>query len=89
MAHSVRTETFRLACSIAGGPRKLKELLQVPISDVISWVAGTKEPPEPAFLQALTIVLDDLDAGGGGSRKGQDDAGPNLTVIPKAPDPES
>jgi hypothetical protein len=26
-----------------------------------SWVSGAQEPPEPAFLRALSVILDDLD----------------------------
>jgi hypothetical protein len=64
MAQSVRTETIRAASSILGGPRKLSAHLRAPYADVMEWIAGTKEPPEPAFLQALSILLDELDADG-------------------------
>jgi hypothetical protein len=64
MAQSVRTETIRVASRLAGGPRKLAALLSSPLADVMDWIAGTKEPPEAAFLRALAIVLDELDAEG-------------------------
>ena len=47
-----------------GGPRQLRIFLRAPAAEVAAWLAATREPPEPVFLRALELILDDLDAGG-------------------------
>ena len=56
--------TMRIAADLLGGPRQLRIFLRAPAADVAAWLAATREPPEPAFLRALELILDDLDAGG-------------------------
>lgn len=56
---------MRIAAELLGGPRQLRIFLRAPAADVAAWLAATREPPEPAFLRALELILDELDAGGG------------------------
>jgi hypothetical protein len=56
--------TMRIAAELLGGPRQLRIFLRAPAADVAAWLAATAEPPESAFLRALELILDDLDAGG-------------------------
>ena len=55
---------MRIAADLLGGPRKLRIFLRAPAADLAAWLAATAEPPEAAFLRALELILDDLDAGG-------------------------
>jgi hypothetical protein len=56
--------TMRIAAELLGGPRQLRIFLRAPAADVAAWLAATRDPPEPAFLRALELILDDLDVGG-------------------------
>jgi hypothetical protein len=47
-----------------GGPRKLRDFLNTSSSDVAKWLSGMEQPPMHAFIAALQLILDDLDAGG-------------------------
>jgi hypothetical protein len=55
---------LQIAAEMLGGPRKLRGFLRASSADLASWLAGTKQPPEQAFLRALELILDDLDTGG-------------------------
>jgi hypothetical protein len=56
--------TLRIAAELLGGPRKMRIFLRAPAADVAAWLAATREPPDEAFLKALELILDELDAGG-------------------------
>jgi hypothetical protein len=62
VVRSVKTQTLQTAAKMLGGPRKLRDVLRVSSADVVSWLAGIEEPPLPVFLQALEVVLDELDS---------------------------
>jgi hypothetical protein len=55
---------LQIAAEMLGGPRKLRSFLRASSADVVNWLAGIKQPPEPVFLKALELILDDLDSGG-------------------------
>jgi len=55
---------MRIAAELLGGPRQLRIFLSASAADVAAWLAAIREPPEAAFLHALELILDDLDAGG-------------------------
>ena len=59
---SVHTRTMRAAAKVAGSPTKLRELLGVRASDLMDWLSGVQQPPRDAFLRAVELVLDDLEA---------------------------
>jgi len=61
MATHLRSRTLRVAAAILGGPRRLARRLDASPSQVLAWLAGTAEPPEQAFLQALRVILEDLE----------------------------
>lgn len=61
MGSSVERRTLELAASIVGGPRKLRDVLQVPSASLVAWLAGLEAPPREVFLKALDLVLDHLD----------------------------
>lgn len=63
MAQSVGIRAVRLASRIAGGPRKLRERLNVEAADLAAWLAGARDPPPEVLLKALDLILDELDAG--------------------------
>jgi hypothetical protein len=55
---------LQIAAQLLGGPRKLRGYLGASSAEVVSWLAGIEPPPQHAFLRALELILDDLDAGG-------------------------
>lgn len=55
---------LQIAAEMLGGPRKLRGYLGASSAEVASWLAGIEPPPQHAFLRALELILDDLDAGG-------------------------
>jgi hypothetical protein len=61
MEKNLRSRTLRVAASVLGGPRRLAQLLGVPSADVLAWLSGTAEPPQPIFLKALEMILKDLE----------------------------
>jgi len=60
----VERRTLELAASIAGGPRKLRDLLNVPSEKLVAWLSGNERLPREVFLKALDIVLDHVDRTG-------------------------
>jgi len=58
---SLKTTVLRRAAVLLGGAARLREVLGVPEEVYASWISGAQEPPEPAFLRALSVILDDLD----------------------------
>lgn len=69
MADSVKLRTLRLAARMLGGPAKLRAALKASSAEVAEWLAGQREPPMPAVLKAVDLILDDLDAGAPRLRK--------------------
>ena len=55
---------LQIAAEMLGGPRKLRSYHGASSADVVSWLSGIEPPPPHAFLRALELILDDLDAGG-------------------------
>ena len=68
VARTVRARTLRVAADRLGGARKLRDLLGVSSAEVADWLAGVREPNETAFLRALELILDGLDAENGDER---------------------
>jgi hypothetical protein len=64
VARPPKVLVLQIAAEMLGGRRKLRGFLRASSADLASWLAGTKQPPEQAFLKALELILDDLDAGG-------------------------
>ena len=58
---SLKTTVLRRAAALLGGAARLREVLGVTEEVYASWISGAQEPPEPAFLRALSVILDDLD----------------------------
>lgn len=61
MASGTRIRVLKAAVRATGGARKLRDRLGVRSAAVAAWLAGTEELPEPVFLRALELVLDDMD----------------------------
>jgi hypothetical protein len=64
VARPPKVLVLQIAAEMLGGPRKLRAFLRASSADLASWLAGTRPPPEQAFLKALELILDDLDSGG-------------------------
>jgi hypothetical protein len=64
VAHSVETRALRIAAAMLGGPRKLRDFLQVPSAEIAAWLAGIRPPPKDVSLRVVDLILDDLDRGG-------------------------
>jgi hypothetical protein len=47
------------AADTIGGIGVLADFLKVPRGDLIAWMTGAARPPEPIFLAAIDLVLDD------------------------------
>jgi hypothetical protein len=62
MDESVKTRALKLAARVLGGPEKLHERLGVPAAALDGWLSGRAEPPREILLEALDVILDDLDA---------------------------
>ena len=54
---------LRRAVRIAGGTANLAAHLNVTEPELLRWIAGDEETPEPAFLGAFELVLTDLERG--------------------------
>src|SRR3954468_628797 len=54
---------LRRALRIAGGMPKLAAYLHVPEAELVRWIAGEEQTPEPVFLEAFDLVLTDLERG--------------------------
>jgi hypothetical protein len=63
MEHCVKARVLRMAADMLGGPRKLRDALQVPSATLADWLNGVAEPPPEVVLRAMAMILDDLDAG--------------------------
>ena len=61
MATHLRSRTLRVAATVLGGPCRLARRLGASPSEVLAWLSGTVEPPERAFLDALRVILEDLE----------------------------
>ena len=59
---TIKTAALRLAADMLGGPRMLRERLQVSPAELAAWLTGAAEPPPQVFLRAMEIILDALDA---------------------------
>ena len=62
MATHLKSRTLRVAAAVLGGPRRLARRLDASPSEVLAWLSGSVEPPEQVFLQALRVILEDLEA---------------------------
>jgi hypothetical protein len=58
---SLKITVLRRAAVLLGGAASLREVLGVTEAAYASWASGAEEPPEPVFLRALSVILDDLD----------------------------
>lgn len=54
---------LRRAVRVAGGTARLASHLGVPERELLRWIAGDSETPEPVFLAAFDLVLTDLERG--------------------------
>ena len=52
------------AAHVAGGTQRLATHLEVPERDLLRWMRGDAEAPEPVFLAAFDLVLTDLERHG-------------------------
>ena len=59
----MKVKAVRIAADKLGGATKLRQHLGVSSADLLDWLSGKAEPPEPVFLRALAVVLAALDAG--------------------------
>jgi len=57
----VKTKVLQVAAELMGGPRRLRDALNVSSADMMAWLSGEKEPPQDVFLRALDLILDALD----------------------------
>ena len=63
MALSIYNRILQRAADLVGGHRALARYLQVPLLDLYAWMRpGAEPPPDAAFLSAVDLVLNDLDA---------------------------
>lgn len=51
------------AVQIAGGTARLARHMEVAERDLLRWMRGEEEAPEPVFLAAFEVVLSDLERG--------------------------
>src|SRR5262245_31390718 len=59
---SVYNRILHTAADILGGERALARYLKVPQAEVYAWMrAGASPPPPAVFLNAIDLVLNDLD----------------------------
>jgi hypothetical protein len=77
--NSVYARAVRRAAELAGGRAKLARLLQVPESEIESWLAGARKPSRELFLRVVDIVIDDSgfsdDAGAADASPGKEASG--------------
>jgi hypothetical protein len=59
----MKQKTLQMASRAVGGARKLRDVLDVPTADIMAWLNGEAEPPDPVFLKALAVVLDAIEKG--------------------------
>jgi hypothetical protein len=64
VARPLKVMVLQIAAEMLGGPRKLRGYLGASSAELVSWLSGIEPPPQHAFLRALELILDDLDAGG-------------------------
>ena len=59
---SVYSRILRKAADLVGGERALARYLKVPQAEIYAWMRPGASPPPPAvFLNAVDLVLNDLD----------------------------
>lgn len=59
---SVYNRILRKAADIVGGERALARYLKVPQAEIYAWMRpGASPPPAAVFLNAVDLVLNDLD----------------------------
>jgi hypothetical protein len=58
---SVYVRTLHAACRVVGSLKALADHLGVSQTDLEAWLRGREEPPYPAFLAAVGILLLDAD----------------------------
>jgi hypothetical protein len=57
---SVQARTLQRAAELVGGERALARYLRVPLPDLFAWMRpGAEPPPNPVFLRAVDLVLED------------------------------
>ena len=54
---TVYARTLHRACLVLGGVEPLAAHLQVPVFEVLAWVRGEAEPPEPVFIACVEVIL--------------------------------
>jgi hypothetical protein len=54
----IKSRTMLRAAEAVEGIEQLSKLLSVPKDLLLRWIAGTEQPPEPAFFTALDILLE-------------------------------
>lgn len=59
---SVYNQILHKAAAIVGGERALARYLKVPQAEIYAWIRpGASPPPAAVFLNAVDLVLNDLD----------------------------
>lgn len=61
---TTQARALHTACVIIGGVPQLAAHLGVPAGLLRDWLEGEVEPPQPAFLAAVELVLLHLETGG-------------------------
>jgi hypothetical protein len=62
VALSIYNRILQKAADLVGGHRALARYLKVPLLDLYAWMRpGAEPPPDAAFLNAVDLVLNDLD----------------------------
>ena len=52
----VHAKALRRAAEILGGTDKLRDYLQVPLSQLELWLSGAERPPVDVFLRAVDLI---------------------------------
>jgi hypothetical protein len=66
VAHNVYSRATRKAVALHYGKDKLARYLNVSITEIDKWLAGT-EPPRDIFLRIIDIILDETEPPDGSS----------------------
>ena len=62
MAHPVKAKVLLAAAEVLGGRLQLRSRLGVSSATLHAWLSGAADPPRDAFLQAVMIILADLES---------------------------
>lgn len=62
---TVYARTLHRACEVLGGLEALSHHLGVPAAALTRWIGGVEQPPLEVFLQAVDIVLLDVEKDAG------------------------